>query len=678
MTTSSSVAVGKAAPITQRPSAQAEAGLVQQIWQQCIELIPDPILIADTETGAIVKLNHRAMALYGLDQERLQSENFWAYGADETAARQAVEEAIAEQRPVHFKATHIDADGTPIPVGIDGSVMRFGRKTFVLCAVRDLQAPPAAAPPPMPEGDGAPENGAVLDNGEVSENGATHAQEDAMDMRHLAEHVSDLVGLHNLDGTLVYASATATQMLGYEPTVLMGQSLFELAHADDAAQVQARFNAHLEQSDLSSKITYRIQHQEGQYLWVQTRLHSIRGAQGHPQKIISITSDLSDRMNFEGIRAGKEKAEQMSLLKSAFLANIGHEIRTPMASILGFSSMLAEEVEGELLEFTELIRRSSKRLLSTLDLISDLARLEAGSIRLDPSPLDVAGEARHSLSLVDVQAEESEVRLKFVPPSEPLEANLDPSALSRVLYHLLHFGIKMSPRGNVTVEVVHDETHAHIRVQDTSSGIDEALLPHLFEFSQREEGSLKLAYGGASLGLMIAKRYMDLMNGTITVDSSPHTGTRFVVSFPRIVKDTEVPAAALTERLTLLLVEDNLETQVLVPRLMRDFADVTVASTMEDALDQVQRNAFKAVLLDINLGEQRTGLDVLRAIRADERNQGLPVVAMTAYVLPGDRERFLRAGFDAYIGKPFTRNDLLQVLKELVPGTKQTAFDPIP
>ncbi len=654
MTTSSSVAVGKATPITQRPSTKAEPGLVQQIWQQCIELVPDPILIVDTETGAIVKLNRRAMDLYGFEQETWKRQNFWGLGDNESAARQAVQDAISEQRALQFDTQHHALEGGAFPVRIDGSVMRFGHKTFVLCAVRDLRDQPVAASAPAPK-----------------------AADDTLDMRLLADRVSDLVGLHGLDGNLAYISAAAERMLGHEPGSLMGKTLFELAHLDDAAQVQARFNTHVEKAERSSKITYRLQHRNGQYLWAQTRLHSILDPQGQPHNVLSITSDLSERMTFEDVRAGKEKAEQMSQLKSAFLANIGHEIRTPMASILGFSSMLAEEVEGELLEFTELIRRSSKRLLSTLDLISDLARLEAGAVRLDSSILDVGAEARQSLSLVDIQAEESEVRLKFVPSTEKLEAELDESALSRVMYHLLHFGIKMSPRGHVSVEVTHDASHAHIRVQDTSTGIDQELLPQLFEFSQQEEGSLKLAYGGAGLGLMIAKRFVDLMGGAISVESSPHTGTRFSVSFPRIVKDAPPPSVVGSERLNLLLVEDNRETQVLVPRLMREFADITVVATMKEALNQIQDHAFRAVLLDINLGEQHTGLDVLRAIRADERNQDLPIVAMTAYVLPGDRERFLRAGFDAYIGKPFTRDELLQVLTEIVPS-HQTSFNPVP
>jgi len=218
-----------------------------------------------------------------------------------------------------------------------------------------------------------------------------------------------------------------------------------------------------------------------------------------------------------------------------------------------------------------------------------------------------------------------------------------------------------------------------LHVKDTGRGIDPAFMPHLFEVFKQESTGMSRSHEGSGLGLSITKQLVDLMGGEITVESQVGVGTSFRVFFPivapspsRTVREpTEITVFEGTQA-RLLVVEDNKDTQVLIQSLLEKFGSVKVASNAEEAMREAAHSIespdgrFDMVLMDINLGDGPSGTEVMKSLRAIPAYREVPVAALTAYALPGEQEAFLKAGFNAYLSKPFKEEDLLKLISQLL------------
>ena len=242
----------------------------------------------------------------------------------------------------------------------------------------------------------------------------------------------------------------------------------------------------------------------------------------------------------DALREARDQAEEMNRLKSAFLANMSHEIRTPLTSIIGFAEVLGEEAKDSNKQFAQLIRDGGQRLLETLNSVLDLSQLEAGSMRLSPEDIDVIAEVQQVAALYEPRAQKEEIRLQVETPPEPTEGQIDTGALQRIISNLLSNAIKFTDAGGrVTLRLSAEPEHIVLEVVDTGVGIDPAFKPHIFEaFKQESTGSAR-TYEGSGLGLAITRRMVNLMDGTIDVESEKQVGTRFTVRFPRYAEGIE-------------------------------------------------------------------------------------------------------------------------------------------
>lgn len=376
--------------------------------------------------------------------------------------------------------------------------------------------------------------------------------------------------------------------------------------------------------------------------------------------------------------AAKEAAEEMSRLKSAFLANMSHEIRTPLTGIIGFATVLAKELPEEQGEFAELIRTSGRRLMETLNSVLDLAKLEANQVQLDRKRIVLADEVKKVVGLLRPLADEKNLPLVF--SAEGVDHTVcihgDMAALHRILHNLVGNAIKFTDDGEVEVAVWANGDRAGIDVRDTGVGIDVNFLPHLFEeFRQESVGAMR-SHQGSGLGLAITKRLIELMEGDLSVESTKGEGSAFHLSFEQVRR----PAAATRREaepsspplpkddaapVHILLVEDDHDTQQLLTALLEEVYDVTVASRAEEAYLLAGRHNFELILMDIDLGEGPNGAELLQQLRALPEYAASAIVAVTAYALPGDRERFLEMGFTAYVSKPFDVDELLRLPLQL-------------
>jgi PAS domain S-box-containing protein len=342
-------------------------------------------------------------------------------------------------------------------------------------------------------------------------------------------------------------------LLGVPParTERLYAAFLARVHPDDRAQVADRIEA-VRDGQTRFTIEHRIRPRPDEVRWVRVQGRVVR-TEGTPRRMSGVIMDITSQKEAEEeLMAAKEEAEEMSRLKSAFLANVSHEIRTPLTSIIGFAEILAEEVpaahEGE----AEKIVRSGRRLMRTLDSVLDLSMIEAGEFSLDCRPFDLAAEVRQRTDLLRPTAERKGLDVTVDVPDPGIEVHLDPNCLDRILTNLLTNAIKFTESGEVAVAARPTEEGVVVEVQDTGIGIGADFRPQLFEAFKQESGGLQREHEGTGLGLSITKELVDLMEGTIAVESQKGEGTRFTVCFPYHLprganmggSDGEVPAAA--------------------------------------------------------------------------------------------------------------------------------------
>ena len=262
--------------------------------------------------------------------------------------------------------------------------------------------------------------------------------------------------------------------------------------------------------------------------------------------VVGYGIDITERKAFEDqLLEAKGAAEDMARLKSSFVANMSHEVRTPLTAILGFATVLGEELEGEQRELVEIIKQSGERLLETLNSVLDLARLESDALGLDPRALNLGDELLAAARLFGPMAEEKGLALELEVPDDAVRAQLDRALLHRVLSNLLSNAIKFTEEGEVRLVLVSLDNEVQIQVKDTGIGIDESFQPHLFEEFKQESTGLARTHTGSGLGLAITRHLVQRMHGQIEVHSAKGEGTTFTVTFPAtlpgVSADADVP-----------------------------------------------------------------------------------------------------------------------------------------
>lgn len=351
--------------------------------------------------------------------------------------------------------------------------------------------------------------------------------------RAVVEQASD--GICLLDAsTLRFLDANASyqRMVGLTLAELKQRTLGDLVvldHTDSWGRSHAFLNGR--KTYLTER---RLRRKDGTTLCVE--LHVDRITYGGREVLSVVVHDVSLRKQYEAsLVAAKEHAEAIARFKSSMLANMSHEIRTPLCSILGWSSVLADEVGAPHRELVALIEQSGKRLHRTLDAVLELAHLDANGRQVTPTVVDVAAEVADALEPYRLMAAHKGLDLWFVPPPNPVWANVDASCLRRILTHLVDNAVKFTETGGISVAVEAEEGTLRLRVRDTGIGIGEAFLPHLFEEFKQESEGLTRAHDGNGLGLAITRRLVDLLQGQIHVETKKGVGSCFTVSLPGVL-----------------------------------------------------------------------------------------------------------------------------------------------
>ena len=391
-----------------------------------------------------------------------------------------------------------------------------------------------------------------------------------------------------------------------------------------------------------------------------------------------IRRELDERA---ALRVKKEAAEAASAAKSEFVANMSHEMRTPLNAILGFSHLVRDtDLKPEQREYVELIHQSADMLLSVINDVLDFSKLDAGQLALESARFELRETAGRCVALFKHAAERKGVGLSLAIASEvPEVVSGDSLRLGQILMNLIGNAVKFTAEGSISVAVsvrewLEEAVRIEIAVTDTGIGIPPEAQAAVFSAFVQADSSTARKHGGTGLGLAIASRLARIMGGSIRVASEPGRGSTF--SFDAVLgtvaAESSAPAApapaSLTIRpLSVLVAEDNLVNQRLVQRLLERAGHRTVL--VPDGRQAVARCAgerFDAVLMDVQMPEL-DGLQATSQIRALEAAVGrhTPIIALTAHGMAGDREKCLEAGADAYLCKPIRPAELVDALAAL-------------
>jgi len=403
-----------------------------------------------------------------------------------------------------------------------------------------------------------------------------------------------------------------------------------------------------------------------------------------------LNDDLKDEIDHgkkieAELKVAKENAEKMSQAKGEFLANMSHEIRTPMNGVIGTLQLLEDtRLNSEQKEFVLIAHKSADALLAILNDILDLSKIEAGKLNFENISFDLNLIIKDIVTLYSLKSEQQGVLLvQEIDDSLPVSLLGDPTRLRQVIVNLVSNALKFTDQGEVkiSVEVISldtdiDNIEVKISVSDTGIGIPEAAQKTLFSAFTQADGSTTRKYGGTGLGLAIVSQLVDMMGGILGVDSIEGDGSQFWFT-ARFQPGNEKPenqpgriseynSAQLDAKI--LLVEDNPINQMVAQKMLESVGlKPKLANNGVEAMQLLNEQTFDLVLMDCQMPEM-DGFEATceirkQAIKATNQNS-IPIVAMTANVMSGDRERCLDVGMDDYIGKPVQRDQLESVLRK--------------
>ncbi len=445
---------------------------------------------------------------------------------------------------------------------------------------------------------------------------------------------------------------------------------------------------HDDKEVLNSKLPKRniveqLTKHDGKRIWLSTTKVPLIDSGNEVFGVLGLYEDITERRLAEmELMKAKHAAEEASHAKSMFLANMSHEIRTPMNGIVGFAKLLEmSDLDDTQKDYVSVINSSSRHLLDIINDILDISRIEAGKVKLESRPFDLFSVLSQTMETFKPAIENKGLKYKIeISPEIDYLVYGDSTRISQLLFNLINNSVKFTERGCIEASITQlgrDSSSATLRfsIADTGIGIEKEKLTKIFDSFFQIDGSYTKKYQGTGLGLAIVKNLTNLMGGDVSVQSSAGKGTRFDIdiafkieakTYKAAEKSSEgvLPPSMAGAGMSALIVEDDqISAKLAMLMAQKQGFKTSHASNGVKAIEMIEREKFDLVLMDIQLPE----MDGMTAIKLIKRrcsegieNYCVMIIALTAYALSGDREKFMEAGADEYIAKPFNEIDFAE------------------
>jgi signal transduction histidine kinase/ActR/RegA family two-component response regulator len=489
--------------------------------------------------------------------------------------------------------------------------------------------------------------------------------------------LADGFAIFDCENRLIFANAASQKNFSNTYDGMRRGMTYAEAHLDSVRKALPELSEG-QCRDVATKLTERMEAGKPTILLtvdgrpVQTVYRPMSGG-----RRVAISADISQlRQKERELAEAKSKAEAANSSKSEFLANISHEIRTPLNGILGMAQVLATgNLEPKHKEQVEAILESGKSLMAIVNDVLDLSKIEAGRLEIAPVDFDLGHMLRRLQKLWGARADEKGIKLIVAADASlPQHLKFDPVRVRQCIANLISNAIKFTDKGLVTVIASIDETKdgvatVNVRVEDTGIGMDSEAMTKLFRPFTQADASTTRRFGGTGLGLSITRQLANLMGGDVTVDSTPHKGSTFTLKFKAetsqggakpTAQETISENQVSVRGISVLIVDDHPLNRT-VARLFLEPHGLKIieAENGRQALELLRKESFDLVLLDVHMPVM-DGPETIRNIRdADDEWATVPVIALTADAMTGDREKLLAMGMTGYVSKPIDQRELI-------------------
>ncbi len=609
-------------------------------------------LIIDPDSGNIIEANKAAAEFYGWPAKELEKTNF--FRLNNTPAEQLKERLsqIKNSEETYFETQHRKKDGSICDVEIYGRNIDIGNKIVLHFIIHDITA-----------------------KKKIEEQ-----------LKLLSQSVNQspvATVITNRKGDIEYVNPVFCKITGYKQEEVLGKNP-NILHS---GYQDKDFYKNLWETILDGKNWNGVmcnKKKNGELYWEEALISPIYNEQGKITHFVGIKEDISERKKLmEDLVIAKEKAEESDRLKSAFLANMSHEIRTPMNGILGFTSLLRKPDLHNFKKdkYIDIIHRSGKRMLSTVNDIIEISKIEAGITKIDYEIINVNELIEELLSFFRPEVTKKNLTLKLEKPlpQEKSDIFTDRNKLNSVLSNLIKNSIKFTEKGEITVGCNSCETHLEFYIKDTGIGISEQHKKVIFDRFHQADMSQTRPFEGSGLGLSISKSYVEMLGGKIWLESEIANGSTFffTIPFENKLSSGNLFSDSLSEKdiikrevshsekkLKILIAEDDMPSLIYLSTLLEDIScEIIQCRNGKEAVEQcLNYPDVDLILMDLKM-PLMDGYEAIKRIR--DFNQDVIIITNSAYAIEEDKYNILEAGSNKILTKPIKKEVLFEVINNL-------------